>query len=79
MPNSLRPGHKGRYHAGGGLAGHASEPAVLPGADLVAACVANADRLDRARLHQHPRPERMYPELPWKEWEAAAWRWATGE
>jgi HD superfamily phosphodiesterase len=58
---------------------HASAPAVLPGADLVAACIANADRLDRARLYERPLPERMYPDLPWKEWEGAAWDWATGE
>jgi len=57
---------------------HASDPAVLRGADLVAACIANADRLDRARLYEHPMPERMYPELPWREWEEAAWEWATG-
>jgi len=58
---------------------HASDPAVLPGADLVAACIANADRLDRARLYEHPLPNRMYPELSWKEWEKTAWSWATGE
>jgi HD superfamily phosphodiesterase len=58
---------------------HASDPAVLPGADLVAACVANADRLDRARLCEHPLPGCMYPELPWEDWEEAAWEWATGQ
>jgi len=57
---------------------HASYPAVLPGADLVAACVANADRLDRARLYERPQPDRMYPELPWEKWEEAAWAWGTG-
>ncbi len=57
---------------------HASDPAVLPGADLVAACIADADRLDRARLYERPLPDCMYPVLPWEKWAEAAWEWGTG-
>jgi len=48
---------------------HVDHPAVDPAAGPVAVCLCNADRLDRVRLGESPKPKLMYDDGAWRELE----------